>query len=252
MKFVAGEILTPMVVPPPPLTLEEKIKRLESDLAESGATDIPASTWTAQLDVLKDAWRCKKLDAGYFEEWLDAKLCESQKEPEKPEVEGILLNNFNNFRTEILLLLFISDKPILEGSQDQVIDMVLDNSDSEESAPSQEAAVVESNPAEELDSALSSFYTDLAELDAAVATVAPATREKSPPPPPPPPAANNVEVLAPVEIANNPAPSTVNPSEPNEEEAPELVKGIKRAKMSSDMTSLVAKWQKINQQSSGT
>lgn len=82
---MAGEILTPMVVPPPPLTLEEKVEELESRLAEP-KEEIPLSTWSAQLEVLKDAWRCKKLEASYLEAWVDTKLA-AWNEPEKPETK---------------------------------------------------------------------------------------------------------------------------------------------------------------------
>lgn len=74
-----------MVVPPPPLTLSEKIQRLEE--CKQGLS----VEWSAQLDVLKDAWRKKKLEPDYFEEWLDAKLDVMQKaesEKTKSSVTG--------------------------------------------------------------------------------------------------------------------------------------------------------------------
>ena len=75
-----------MVIPPTPLTLEEKVRQLESRSEED---PLPVE-WSAQLSVLKDAWRKKKLESDYLEEWVDTKLGSlKKKEPENLKVQPI-------------------------------------------------------------------------------------------------------------------------------------------------------------------
>jgi hypothetical protein len=216
VQFIAGEILKPLVVVPPvvPLTVAQKITRLENHLSSQELLSIGISTeqLTAQLEILKEAWNLKKLETDFLEEWLDKMENKFKEETVKPETQ-----------------------------QDQVIDMVLEDSDGERSAtsPAECTVVAKSEDvAECLDSALNSFYTDLASLD----TVTP----NSPVVPVEPAVAPLPEVATPAEIdVASVAESTTLVVE--EETSNEPVKGIKRTKMSSDMTSLVAKWQKIHQ-----
>ena len=132
--------------------------------------------------------------------------------------------------------------------------MVLEDSSSEKSeTPIPSEVAVCPPPEEMLDSALSSFYTDLAELDAAA--LAEPLKDDNPLPPPSESPAVTIPTLPKVsdsviepttttsaeEVADLPASST---------NCPDPVRAVKRTKMSSDMTSLVAKWQKINQSGS--
>jgi len=208
VQFVAGEILTPLVVEPEPvaLTLQEKILRLERHLDEDLSDGLLKTQVAAQLSVLKDAWSLKKLESDYLDTWLENLETKLTKESTTPDVE------------------------------DQVIDMVIEDSGSENpgtpcNAP--EEPIETNNAVEEcLDSALNSFYTDLAALD---------TNEPEPQP---------VSVPSPV-TTPAPAPSLpdvpkVSETETVDEVSGDPVKGIKRSKMSQDMTSLVAKWQKIH------
>lgn len=141
-----------------------------------------------------------------------------------------------------------------DGGEDQVIDMVLEDSGSEKSntpvPPSESGIAVP--PPEELDSALNSFYTDLAELDAAAAAAVNPTEEHLPTP------AAIQTVAEAAQPSTIPADQVGSPSTNEEEQlasnisSETLVRAVKRTKMSSDMTSLVAKWQKINQTGGGT
>jgi len=196
------------VVEPEPvaLTLQEKILRLERHLDEDLSDGLLKTQVAAQLSVLKDAWSLKKLESDYLDTWLENLETKLTKESTTPDVE------------------------------DQVIDMVIEDSGSENpgtpcNAP--EEPIETNNAVEEcLDSALNSFYTDLAALD---------TNEPEPQP---------VSVPSPV-TTPAPAPSLpdvpkVSETETVDEVSGDPVKGIKRSKMSQDMTSLVAKWQKIH------
>ena len=215
IKFIQGETLVPMVVPAAPLTLSEKISLLETKFKEdesSSESTKQSILFAAQLQVLKDAWNRKKLEADYLDEWVEATLAKLTEEKETPALIA----------------------PPGTEEEDQVIDMVLEDSGSEESlaesAPAKVAVV-----GAELDSALDSFYSDLANLEAPIDDVdsrpVEVTTEKSADPLPVPTVSETVAVEE-DSITSDP----VN-------------KGVKRSKMSSDMSSLVAKWQKINNQS---
>ena len=226
-----GEILTPLVVEPEPiiLSVEDKILRLERRLEEDLLDGLLKTQITAQLDVLKDAWLLKQLETGYLDTWLEKMETKLTKEPK---------------------------------IENQVIDMVIEDSESDNPGTpgnaAEEATDTMNRVEEGLDSALNSFYTDLATLDTnepeqpvapepvtvpepvvvptgAVPAVTPvpalnttAAAAAAPPPPPPP---------------DVPKPSD---SEAVDEVGGDPIKGIKRSKMSQDMTSLVAKWQKIH------
>lgn len=220
IKFLAGEILKPLVpvTPIAQLTIAQKIVRIESHLNSSEVdASIPKTQMLAQLEILKEAWNRKKLATDFFEDWLDSTDAKSREVPESSETH----------------------------QQDQVIDMVLEDSGSEHSGtpvPSESlnhAGVKNDEGTVCLDSALSSFYTDLASLDSAttdstvIAPNEPSTVSETIP-----------QVIAPV-----PTVDTANPVV-EEEVNCEPVKGIKRIKMSSDMTSLVAKWQNIHRANS--
>ena len=212
VRFVAGEILTPMVVEPEPvvMSLEDKMLKLESHLAEVVHDDLLKLQIAAQLEVLKDAWTVKKLETDYLHMWL-----------------------------ENIEMMF---KKKEEPSQDQVIDMVLEDSETEDLGTAAEALNMQTKTGSEgeecLDSALNSFYTDLATLDMAESELEPT----------PAPALSPAATCAPT-----PATAVVTDSlKGTDSEVSEdvinndPVKGIKRSKMSQDMTSLVAKWQKIH------
>ncbi|XP_032788716.2 uncharacterized protein LOC116926047 [Daphnia magna] len=212
VQFIAGEILKPLVVVPPvvPLTVAQKITRLENRLAtqELPVGELSKTQLASQLEILKEAWSQKKLETDFLEEWLDKIENKWKIEPVKPQT-------------------------------DQVIDMVLEDSEGENSPtaalPECPTAVASDTGAVEcLDSALNSFYTDLATLDAPASPAAPVD-----------PAVVSLSD-APSETGV-PTVTDVGPSAIEEETTSEPVKGIKRTKMSSDMSSLVAKWQKIHQ-----
>lgn len=215
INFIQGETLVPMVVPAAPLTLKEKISMLEEKFTKL-VEDEPSSEAVklfAQFEVLKDAWNKKKLEVDYLEEWVDATLSKLTEEKESPATTP--------------------------PGEDQVIDMILEDSGSEEpQSPSATEATPVAVVGAELDSALDSFYSDLANLEAPIDVVdhpVEVTTEK----PVDPPISTSI-------------PPTIEPTIVEEESAtvnndPAVNKGIKRSKMSSDMTSLVAKWQKINQ-----
>lgn len=224
--IVTGEILTPLVVEPEPvvLTLPEKISRLERHLNEDLPDGLLKIQVAAQLTVLKDAWNLKKLESDYLDTWLENLETKLTKESTAKDVE------------------------------DQVIDMVIEDSGSENPGTPCNASeeLIETNNAVEecLDSVLNSFYTDLAALD---------TNEPEPQPHSvPSPAAATAPATAPGATsapsqAPSQAPTTVLhdiPKTPENETVDEAsgdpIKGIKRSKMSQDMTSLVAKWQKIH------
>ncbi|KAK4025230.1 hypothetical protein OUZ56_014305 [Daphnia magna] len=212
VQFIAGEILKPLVVVPPvvPLTVAQKITRLENRLAtqELPVGELSKTQLASQLEILKEAWSQKKLETDFLEEWLDKIENKWKIEPVKPQT-------------------------------DQVIDMVLEDSEGENSPtaalPECPTAVASDTGAVEcLDSALNSFYTDLATLDAPASPAAPVD-----------PAVVSLSD-APSETGV-PTVTDVGPLAIEEETTSEPVKGIKRTKMSSDMSSLVAKWQKIHQ-----
>lgn len=212
VQFIAGEILKPLVVIPPvvPLTVAQKITRLENRLAtqELPVGELSKTQLASQLEILKEAWSQKKLETDFLEEWLDKIENKWKIEPVKPQT-------------------------------DQVIDMVLEDSEGENTPtaalPECPTVVASDTGAVEcLDSALNSFYTDLATLDAPASPAAPVD-----------PAVVSLSD-APSETGV-PTVTDVGPSAIEEETTSEPVKGIKRTKMSSDMSSLVAKWQKIHQ-----
>ena len=204
--IVAGEILKPLVVEPEPvvLTLQEKILRLERHLDDDLPEGLLKTQVTAQLSVLKEAWGLKKLESDYLDTWLE------------------------NFEAKW------AEESTVVNVEDQVIDMVIEDSGSENPGtpcnPSEE--LLETNNAVEecLDSALNSFYTDLATLD---------TNEPEPISVPSP-------VPTPAPVAVIPDVTKASESETVDEASGDPIKGIKRSKMSQDMTSLVAKWQKIH------
>jgi len=206
VHFVAGEILKPLVVEPEPvvLTLQEKILRLERHLDDDLPDGLLKTQVTAQLSVLKEAWGLKKLESDYLDTWLE------------------------NFEAKW------AEESTVVNVEDQVIDMVIEDSGSENPGtpcnPSEE--LLETNNAVEecLDSALNSFYTDLATLD---------TNEPEPISVPSP-------VPTPAPVAVIPDVTKASESETVDEASGDPIKGIKRSKMSQDMTSLVAKWQKIH------
>lgn len=204
VQFIAGEILKPLVVVPPivPLTVAQKITRLENQLATEEHPAVLSKTQLAsQLEILKEAWSQKKLETEFLEEWLDKIENQWKVEPVKPET-------------------------------DQVIDMVLEDSEGENSAALAECpSVVATNEdvVECLDSALNSFYTDLATLETPTSPVAPM----------------DAVVVSLADATPEITPVTDAGTSAMEEES-EPIKGIKRTKMSSDMSSLVAKWQKIH------
>ncbi|XP_057368097.1 uncharacterized protein LOC130689103 [Daphnia carinata] len=210
VQFIAGEILKPLVVVPPvvPLTVAQKITRLENRLAtqELPVGELSKTQLASQLEILKEAWVQKKLEPDFLEEWLD-------------KIE-------NKWKIETV-------KP----QTDQVIDMVLEDSEGETSTTAvlpECPTAVAADTVECLDSALNSFYTDLATLDA----------------PASPAALADPAIVSLPDAASEAAVATVTdagPSAIEEETNSEPVKGIKRTKMSSDMSSLVAKWQKIHQ-----
>jgi hypothetical protein len=216
VQFIAGEILKPMVpvAPVVPLTVAQKITRLENHLTstEPLPNGLSKVQLAAQLEILKEAWNQKKLQTDFLEEWLETIEMKLKEEPVKPEVQ-----------------------------QDQVIDMVLDDSGSENPgtpAATESAAVPAATTSDEvgecLDSALNSFYTDLASLDTVAVD-----------PPPVEPAVTSLPETASQQAVTSVAETVTTVAE--EETSSEPIKGIKRSKMSSDMTSLVAKWQKIHQ-----
>ncbi|KAI9562558.1 hypothetical protein GHT06_010011 [Daphnia sinensis] len=210
VQFVAGEILKPLVVFPPvvPLTVAQKITRLENRLAtqELPVGELSKTQLASQLEILKEAWTQKKLEIDFLEEWLDKIESKWKIEPVKQQT-------------------------------DQVIDMVLEDSEGESSTTAglpKCPVATDTGVKECLDSALNSFYTDLATLDAPASPVAPA----------------DAAAVSLSDAASETAVTTVTdagPSAIEEETNSEPVKGIKRTKMSSDMSSLVAKWQKIHQ-----
>ncbi len=217
VQFIAGEILKPMVpvAPVVPLTVAQKITRLENHLTSTEPLPSALSNvqLTAQLEILKEAWNQKKLQTDFLEEWLETIETKLKEEPVKLEVQ-----------------------------QDQVIDMVLDDSGSENPgtpAATESSAVPAATTSDEvgecLDSALNSFYTDLASLD---------TVPVDPPPVEPAVTSTLVDTTS-QQAVTSVAETVTNVAE--EETSSEPMKGIKRSKMSSDMTSLVAKWQKIHQ-----
>ena len=214
VQFIAGEILKPLVPVAPviPLTVAQKIARLENhlNLPEPLPTGLSKVILVAQLEILKEAWSQKKLQTDFLEDWLETIETKFKEEPAKPEAQ-----------------------------QDQVIDMILDDSGSEnpETPPATESNTVTTNgeTGECLDSALNSFYTDLASLDT-VATDPPTVE---------PTVTTFPDTTSQTTIVTSVS-ETVT-SVVDEETNSEPVKGIKRSKMSSDMTSLVAKWQKIHQ-----
>jgi hypothetical protein len=206
VQFIAGEILKPLVVVPPvaPLTVAQKITRLENHLSsqsELPAIGISSEQLTAQLDILKEAWNLKKLETDFLEEWLDRIENKLKEETAKPETQ-----------------------------LDQVIDMVLEDSEGERTAtppaecpPTAVVTKIE-DETECLDSALNSFYTDLASLD----TVAPS----SPVVPVVEPVVATLPDVAvtviPEVVASVAEPGTSSSVE--EETSNEPVKGIKRTK----------------------
>lgn len=224
VQFVAGEILKPMVVVAPvvPLTLTQKITRLENhfDSEEELPPGMSKVPLVAQLEILKEAWSRKKLEADFLDEWLETVDKKLKEKPEIPQVQ-----------------------------QGQVIDMVLEDSGSESprASPTPESSKTATSSKNEevtecLDSALSSFYTDLASLD--TETVETAISIDTAVPSEVPVSVSLPETTPPLAVIA-PVVDTANPLD--EETNGEPIKGIKRTKMSSDMTSLVAKWQKIYQ-----
>ena len=222
--FVAGEVLKPMVVVPPvvPLTLPQKVRRLEDRLSNDAKESPEVLKMAGQLEILKDAWNRKKLEADYLEEWLD-------------KIE----NDFQSKNEETAKVKENSEAAEGDHHQ-QVIDMVLEDSGSDPSdtPPPPATADEEKPPADNvecLDSALNSFYTDLASMDQ------PETL----------PSADSAVTQPIPAILTQPDTVPAGVAVESEESShSEPVKGIKRMKMSSDMTSLVAKWQKIHQANS--
>ena len=203
IQFVKGETLVPMTVPEPAPTLEEKVVRLRNQLETSSSNLLI-------LNAYDEAYNLKKLDQDFFESWIDHVILQPD-EKNSPKEEA---------------------KETEPKEVDQVIDMVLDDSASESSESNPPAICSESTSAADgLDSALDSFYSDLATLDAT---------------------ASVESVPEQVAVGSTEEPSTSDSvgAVPAQEISADLTKkGIKRSKMSHDMSSLVAKWQKINQNS---
>lgn len=212
MSFVQGETLVPWSPEPEPvlkqkLTLPEKLSQLEEKLV--GSND----RLEAQLQVLKEAWQNGKLDSEYFESWLDSKDCQ-EPAAELPAVSKEMLTVKPDTTS-----VSEGELPPSTTSSDQVIDMVLDDSGSESGRKSEQDDVGKC-----LDTALDSFYSDLAALDAVPETF---------------PSAESIQVSDQVEAVEV----------VKEENVVDMSRKVacKRSKMSTDMSSLVAKWQKIHE-----